>query len=361
MTGIFNFHLIKREANITDIFRFFACMAVIWYHSQYYGLASGITGEPWLVNVLKASILSFSMPFFYITTIYFTFHSLSVQFSIYKITNRIINLLKLLSIYCLIYELPVYIKSLYHRDAYYFLNLSSGNLAQKAVNLFYLFIGGNHSPAYFLAIMALLYLLVALFIRAQRIFSNNVPMKLFYFILMLISVFGIIFAHRIAWTFSYFIFLYLAYVGLYWSFKEKFGVSKKLLISNFWHLIFLCSIIILGFGSLGHLDYLYGLNCFVYLGSFIFLFMNNWIELADFKIARVLSYLGQEYSLGVFLWHNFFQIFITFAMIRFDRFLGFSANHISYILINIMTAVLSLLFIYFVKKHYRLNKFLFNI
>jgi peptidoglycan/LPS O-acetylase OafA/YrhL len=89
--------------------------------------------------------------------------------------------------------------------------------------------------------------------------------------------------------------------------------------------------------------------------------MNNWIELADFKIARVLSYLGQEYSLGVFLWHNFFQIFITFAMIRFDRFLGFSANHISYILINIMTAVLSLLFIYFVKKHYRLNKFLFNI
>src|ERR1039458_5916917 len=90
-----------RHANLTDILRWFGCFAIVWNHSDYYSMLG--RWRPG-VDMGKSLLISWAMPFFYISTARFALSSNRHQFSWNKIRRRVFNLTRLIALCCLVYE-----------------------------------------------------------------------------------------------------------------------------------------------------------------------------------------------------------------------------------------------------------------
>ena len=96
----------RKEGNITDVFRFVGAFLIVWYHNQYNNMVA--TLNPALLTSILTYLsffLNWTLPFFYVTTARFAFMSNSrTDLPDSQKLARIKHLVLLLLAYMLIYE-----------------------------------------------------------------------------------------------------------------------------------------------------------------------------------------------------------------------------------------------------------------
>ena len=96
----------RKEGNITDVFRFVGAFLIVWYHNQYNNMVA--TLNPALLTSILTYLsffLNWTLPFFYVTTARYAFMSNSrVDIPDGQKLGRIKHLLLLIISYIFIYE-----------------------------------------------------------------------------------------------------------------------------------------------------------------------------------------------------------------------------------------------------------------
>lgn len=328
-----------RDTNIIDIFRIIAAFAIVWYHSGYFAKLSGT--QLHVVIFAKLLLISFAMPFFYSIMSEFALIS-SCKSNFSKTFVRIKKILTVMLFFTLLYELQEFLWHIIVPSyKYSFLNcFDTTNNTFSIVNIFNTFINVNYTPGYFLG-QAIFISLVTFFIG--KIIKNKVLQNLVTFSLMGLLLYIILFNNESMFKGFYLSKMSIAYctIGtLYAMLSSKlnfklFEYKNKI----FTGLIIIFSILF--FGTFILIDYKYEhaypfMVAFSILPTFIFPFLGTQNYAVKSTFFDFLSYLGQKYSLGVFMYHQFFlNIYDAIAMFGIKHY-NMSPNVLVYIIINLL-------------------------
>lgn len=339
-------NLTNRDNNLTDILRLPASILIILYHSQLYFNLSGIDLQ--VIDFTKLLLLSWTMPFFYITATYFSLISAERSESINKVRNKIFTIIKLIIIYyCFYWGLDLIIK--FFHQGFVEINLLNISFFEVIQDIRLV----HNTPLYWLFDLVFInlvsYFIVYMFIK------RNTKVWTFYLLVLLIFVFlfftevtifnGIALLSYIIGLVSYFVF-----------YKHKiikdYLIKKKTVI----FLLLVCIYLII----FGYLNYLFFNGMFLstdilltLFSILLFLILSaNLLFKFDSKVTFKLSELGRKYSLGVFLFHNAVWLFIeNLYLFLLKRGIVPQINVIVLIILYILNISITLIFVKIIYKY----------
>lgn len=342
-----------RDVNIIDILRIFACFAIVWFHIGYYWDLS--TDILIYVDTLNIFLCTFAMPFFYITASYFAIDSINRKKEIKSILSRLKNLWIIIFTYTLVYELPKLIfKFLDKNYQYYPFSIDVSGYLNIIYSLFNTFKSVNNSPVYFIFNVFVIYCLAFLVFKIYEILKkNNYTILIFLAGCFLMIVFA--YENKFDFFISKNILetILLSFTYYFVSMNIKW---KKINLNSF-QLLTLISGTIISFGAV----VIFKIEPY-YFALIFLLYKDIFTINKENAFLTRLSNWGQKYSFGVFAWHFFFLMFLSYLFPKIWSSIGFSNPSLFlYIIIGLVGFCLAVFLTHILSKNYLLKRlFLLN-
>lgn len=162
----------SRATNLIDFAKAIGCFCIVWYHSSYYWSLNA--GNRHLIDLVKLYLISWAMPFFYISAFYFITRYGTQNESAIKVLRKMGKIFSVQVLVIIIYGIYRLSVNLFLKDysLQYLMTQFFNDLSIE--NSLLVFKSGNSTPAYFLAQVFFLYLplyLVGRIIAITRYFS----------------------------------------------------------------------------------------------------------------------------------------------------------------------------------------------
>ncbi len=345
-----------REPNLTDIYRLTASFTIVWFHSSLLYNTPSYFGVQYFLNNF---LLSWALVFFYASTAKFALLSNLRDFSLSKITNRVLGIMKLMLVFACLYEALRYFRSLF--PGFQFVPLvsllSSGLLGNRAQAAFDFWKTVNSSPAYFLFYVLLIYFYALFF----SLLYKHCPNKgIFGGIILISSVSLLIFySSSVAFFLGQMFLLDRELVTMptlaafsYVFLVRRFGTKKTIWLPPLkLGLLLILPIALFTWSQWFWQNNFHWRQDSLFLLTFVLLVILNHYSSLGGSLAQNLSAWGQKYSLGIFLLHPFALAFLDHLIPDLLALLGLNSVLLAFVAINLSGFFLALVATKILLKH----------
>lgn len=305
-------NFLRPTANLIDMMRIIAAGCIVWYHNSFYFVLSGFDRE--IVDIFKALLISWALPFFYVTAISFAYRSFVRAHQASDLATRVVRLVRLIIIFIVVYEVPYVVWYGVSRVvgipmSYLPFGIrfeSFGSIIQSAAHAIW---SVRDSPAYFLN--HLIVLTISTYVVARYAASNRVRSRVVasLCVLALLGTLLVpdIFDRVSRWVLLNRLALTMGCAAIFYEISSAYVIPlSKQYINKSITAFLLAGGLIAVIGGL----YVGGVSWYM-LPAVGFLWLRDQRVALSSRWLERLSVYGRGYALGIFLWHYFFLIFFA--------------------------------------------------
>jgi hypothetical protein len=303
----------SRGANLIDVLRLFAALCIVWYHNSYF--FSLTPSDQSVIFSFKQVLLSWAMPFFYVTMVSFAWRT-GIRARQPVVRARLYKMAALVGVFTVVYEIPRLVWYLVeylvlhpsNQVPYLPLSVDISSPVNALSTLVTTIVTVNTSPVYFLnhAIVLTIGVHGVLFLL-QRLSWLKWPLVLFCMFSVafvasgsfLISLPPFLPINQLA------IFCALLALGYELSLAPYIQARQRSVALS--RLVAVSMVVALGVGLVTWA----GFSLYAALGAIFFLIFRDRFTVVSQGLGESISRWGREYSLGLFLWHYAACIFFA--------------------------------------------------